>query len=84
MGWSYRKSLGAGPFRLNLSRRGIGYSIGGRGFRLGIRANGRRYTSLSVPGTGLRYTKTGCLPVAVVLISGPGLFLIMCLLWFRR
>jgi hypothetical protein len=69
VGWSYRKSFRAGPFRVNVSKSGIGYSAGGRGFRTGVRASGRRYTSMSVPGTGVRYTKTvakgssGCLLV---------------------
>jgi len=58
LGWSYRKSVNLGPFRVNLSKSGVGYSIGGRGFRTGVRGDGRRYTSVSIPGTGLRYTKT--------------------------
>lgn len=75
MGWSYRKSASFGPFRINVSRSGVGYSIGGKGFRTGVNARGRRYTSVSVPGTGLRYTKsggkgaTGCV-VAVVGLAG--------------
>ena len=36
MGFYYRKSFSAGPFRVNLSRSGGGYSLGGRGFRTGI------------------------------------------------
>ncbi|HVA49312.1 MAG TPA: DUF4236 domain-containing protein [Pirellulales bacterium] len=71
MGWSYRKSASIGPFRINVSKSGVGYSFGGKGFRTGVNARGRRYTSMSVPGTGLRYTKsggkgtTGCLLVLV-------------------
>jgi hypothetical protein len=59
VGWSYRKSVNIGPFRVNLSRSGVGYSIGGMGFRTGMRAGGRRYSSVSVPGTGLRYQTSG-------------------------
>ena len=76
MGWSYRKSASIGPFRINVSKSGIGYSIGGKGFRTGVNARGRRYTSLSVPGTGLRYTKSGgkgasgCLVVLVAVVDG--------------
>jgi hypothetical protein len=55
MGFVFRKSFGAGPFRVNLSKSGVGYSVGGRGFRTGISANGRRYSSFGVPGTGLSY-----------------------------
>lgn len=74
MGWSYRKSFKAGPFRVNVSKSGIGCSAGTRGFRTGVRSSGRRYTSMSVPGTGLRYTtaakgSSGCL----VVIAGWGL-----------
>jgi hypothetical protein len=67
MGWSYRKSLNLGPFRVNVSKSGIGYSIGGGGFRTGTSARGRHYSSCTIPGTGLRYYKssaksaTGCL-----------------------
>ena len=35
MGLFYRKSVNLGPFRVNLSGSGIGYSFGGKGF-LGI------------------------------------------------
>ena len=36
MGFYYRKSVNLGPFRVNLSKSGVGYSVGGRGFRVGI------------------------------------------------
>ena len=55
MGWSYRKSLDLGPFRVNLSKSGIGYSVGAKDFRVGVNAKGRRYESVTVPGTGLSY-----------------------------
>lgn len=63
MGWYYRKSVNFGPFRVNLSKSGLGYSLGGRGFRVGVTARGRRYTSASIPGTGIGYRSgsTGCL-----------------------
>ena len=41
MGWYYRKSVGLGPFRINISKSGIGYSLGGGGFRTGVNARGR-------------------------------------------
>jgi hypothetical protein len=72
MGWSYRKSVNLGPFRINLSKSGIGYSVGGRGFRTGVNSRGRSYNSFSIPGTGLRYSsssKQGCL-VALAMLSG--------------
>ena len=36
MGFSYRKSVNLGPFRVNLSQSGFGYSVGSRGFRTGM------------------------------------------------
>jgi len=53
MAWRFRKSLKLGPIRLNLSKSGVGYSIGGRGFCVGQDAKGRSYTAASIPGTGL-------------------------------
>ena len=32
MGFFYRKSVNFGPFRVNLSKSGVGYSVGGKGF----------------------------------------------------
>ncbi len=64
MGWSYRKSVGFGPFRINISKSGIGYSIGAGGFRTGVNARGRSYKSFSIRGTGIRYSSSsrkGCL-----------------------
>jgi hypothetical protein len=58
MGWSFRRSINLGPFRINISKSGISYSFGLAGFRTGVNAKGRKYTSMSVPGTGLRYEKT--------------------------
>ncbi len=59
MAFYYRKSVNLGPFRLNLSKSGLGYSVGGRGFRVGTTSRGRKYTSFSIPGTGVGYRKSG-------------------------
>jgi hypothetical protein len=71
MGFYYRKSIGMGPFRVNLSKSGVGYSVGGRGFRMGQSGSGRRYTTFNLPGTGIGYrsygSKAGC---ALVLAAG--------------
>ena len=48
----------AGPFRITASKSGISYSVGVKGARVTKRANGRVQTTLSAPGTGLRYTAT--------------------------
>jgi hypothetical protein len=66
MGFYYRKSVNLGPFRVNLSKSGVGYSVGGRGFRVGTTPRGKKYTSFSIPGTGVGYRKSGagCLVLA--------------------
>jgi len=35
MGSTYLKSANLGPFRVNLSKSGLVYPVGGRGFRVG-------------------------------------------------
>jgi hypothetical protein len=75
MGFYFRKSASFGPFRVNLSKSGLGYSVGGRGFRTGVSAQGRKYTRLSLPGTGVGYrtSKFGCaLPLAAGLTVAAG------------
>lgn len=57
MAWTFRKSINLGPIRITFSSSGISFSVGGRGFRTGVNARGRRYTSVSIPGTGVRYRK---------------------------
>jgi hypothetical protein len=59
MGFHFRRSVGVGPFRLNLSKSGVGWSVGGRGFRTGVSSRGRRYTTFGLPGTGLGYRSYG-------------------------
>ena len=61
MGFFYRKSASFGPFRVNLSKSGVGYSVGGRGFRVGRSGSGRKYSAFSLPGTGVGYRGSGCL-----------------------
>ena len=58
MGWSFRRSITLGPFRINFSKSGISYSFGAAGFRTGVNSKGRKYSSMSIPGTGLRYQKS--------------------------
>jgi hypothetical protein len=58
MGFTYRKSVKMGPFRVTASKSGVSYSVGGKGARVTKRANGRVQTTLRAPGTGLSYTKT--------------------------
>ena len=76
MGWSFRKSVGLGPFRINISKSGIGYSIGGAGFRTGVNSRGRRFRSFSIPGTGVHTINVTASPLPAitsrVLINGVG------------
>src|ERR1017187_4632466 len=53
MGWSFRRSANFGSFRINLSKSGVGYSVGTRGFRVGQDSRGRRYQAVSIPRTGI-------------------------------
>lgn len=56
MGFRYRKSISlGGGFRINLSKSGIGYSWGTKGFRVSRTARGTTRRTYSIPGTGLSY-----------------------------
>lgn len=57
MGFRFRKSKKIGPFRINFSKSGVGYSVGGKGFRVTKRADGKTQTTASLPGTGIAYTQ---------------------------
>jgi hypothetical protein len=76
MGFSYRKSVNLGPFRVNLSKSGVGYSVGGRGFRTGVSSGGRRYTSFSLPGTGMSYRKSGGCGCLILIAALPSTILL--------
>src|ERR1700742_952335 len=64
MGWSYRKSFSAGPFRLNLSKRGVSYSVGVKGARVNFSSRGT-YVNLSSHGISYR-SKISGVPVSHV------------------
>ncbi|MGA0036436.1 MAG: DUF4236 domain-containing protein [Ilumatobacteraceae bacterium] len=57
MGLQFRRSINLGFFRINFSKRGIGWSIAPiPGFiRFTRTATKNRYWTFSIPGTGLRY-----------------------------
>lgn len=55
MGFRFRKSINLGGIRINLSKSGIGYSLGGAGFRYTKLANGRTRNTFSIPGTGISW-----------------------------
>lgn len=55
MNWTFRKSKKVGPLRVTLGKGGLGISAGVKGLRVGIGPRGP-YTTVSLPGTGLRST----------------------------
>lgn len=57
MGFRFRKTFGKGPFKMTVSKSGVGYSVGGKGFRVTKKAGGGTRTTASIPGTGISYTK---------------------------
>src|SRR5438093_347884 len=58
MAWGFRRSLRlAGPLRLNLSKSGLGLSLGVPGLHVGVGPRGR-YVRAGIPGTGVYYRKS--------------------------
>jgi hypothetical protein len=56
MGFRFQRRIRITPgARLNLSKSGIGGSLGRTGLRLGMDAKRRKYFSVGLPGTGLSY-----------------------------
>lgn len=59
MGIRFRKSMKVAPgVRMNVSKKSVGVSIGGKGARYSVSSSGRTTTSASIPGTGLSYVST--------------------------
>jgi tetratricopeptide (TPR) repeat protein len=57
MGFRMRKSIKLGPgVRLNVSHRGAGVRVGGRGGGVSFNTSGRHSASAGIPGTGLGYS----------------------------
>lgn len=55
MGFRFRKSFKAGPFRATISKSGISTSFGVKGARITKKANGNTMSTIGIPGTGLSY-----------------------------
>lgn len=55
MGWRFHKSAKMGPFRLNFSKKGVGWSVGAAGVRYTHRADGRRTVTSTIRGTGISH-----------------------------
>ncbi len=58
MSFIFRRSKGFGPFRFNLSKRGVGVSVGAGPVRLGRSATGRRSLTVRLL-KGLSWRKVG-------------------------
>ena len=57
MGLRFRKSIKFGIFRVNLSKTGIGWSVGIPGARYTKMANGRTRITTGLPRTGISWVK---------------------------
>lgn len=57
MGFRFRKSKKIGPFRINLSSKGIGWSVGNKYFRYTQKAGGGSRTTTTIPGTGISFVQ---------------------------
>ena len=56
MGVKFRKSVNLGSgVRVNLSKRGVGASVGTKGVRVTKKAGGGTYSTITASGTGLSY-----------------------------
>lgn len=59
MSLRFRKSINLGHgIRLNIGKKGVGISAGVKGARVSINSNGRKTTSVGIPGTGISYVKS--------------------------
>ena len=81
MGFFFRRSFRKGPLRVNLSKSGLGWSLGVPGLRFGKSAKGRSYTRAGIPGTGVGWqssgkSRSGCL-VPIVLALGTAAYFIL-------
>jgi Protein of unknown function (DUF4236) len=80
MGFYIRKSVKAGPFRFNLSKSGIGTSVGVRGFRVGTGPRGTRvfagrnglYYRASLGSAKRRPTQQSVNPIRTAALFGVG------------
>lgn len=75
MGFNFRKSFNLGKgFKTTVSKSGVGYSWGTKGFRVTKTAKGDVRNTFSIPGTGISYTqnvktKKGSLKIIPVILA---------------
>lgn len=59
MGLRFRKSIKIGKnAKLNINKKSVGMSVGGKGARYTVNSSRRRTKSVGIPGTGLSYVST--------------------------
>ncbi|WP_147532983.1 DUF4236 domain-containing protein [Bacillus marasmi] len=59
MGLRFRKSFKIAPgIRMNVGKKGVGVSFGGKGLRYSIHSSGKRTATAGIPGSGLYYTSS--------------------------
>lgn len=54
MGWSFRKNIKVGPARVNVSKSGVGYSVGAGGVRYTKRAGSKKKDKGSTIGESVK------------------------------
>ncbi len=81
MGLRFQRRIRIGAWaRLNLSKSGIGGSLGRTGLRLGIDAKRRKYFSVGLPATGLSYRTIFGKPVTPKILKTVGYVMIAAVL----
>lgn len=56
MAMRFRKSINlGGGARFNLSKSGVGMSVGGKGLRYSVHSSGRKTKTIGIPGSGMYY-----------------------------
>ena len=59
MGFRFHKSIDVGKnVKLNLSKSGVGVSVGTKGARVSVSPTGQKRLTLGIPGTGISYVKS--------------------------
>lgn len=82
MGFRFQRRIRIAPgVRLNLSKSGIGGSVGRSGLRLGVDAKRRKYFSAGLLGTGLSYCTFFGRPVAPQTLKKVGYLVIAAALF---
>ena len=70
MGFRFQRRIKIAPgVRLNISKWGVGASVGRTGLRVGMDAKRRKYFSVGLPGTGLSYRTIFGQPVALTTLK---------------